>query len=89
MIEVIGFVGSAGAALMWLPQASRALAARHDRDAIAGISPASYLVAILFNVLLATYGALEHAVPVVVAGCVNFCCAIAIMTAIALSRRTS
>ena len=89
MIEAIGYVGSVGAALMWLPQASRALAARHDRSAIAGISPSSYLVAIVFNVLLATYGALEHAIPVVVAGSVNFCCAIAIMTAIASSRRSA
>ena len=89
MIEVVGYVGSAGAALMWLPQASRALAGRRDPAAVAGISPASYLLAMLFNALLTAYGALEHATPVVVAGCVNFCCAIAILTAISLSRRSA
>ena len=87
MIELVGYVGSVGAALMWLPQASRAVAGRRDPTAVAGISPTSFLLAMLFNALLASYGTLEHATPVVVAGCVNFCCAVAIMTSIAASRR--
>lgn len=87
VIQFVGYVGSAGAALMWLPQARRALRGRKNPAALAGISPASYLLAAVFNTLLATYGSLEHAVPVVVAGCVNLCCAVTILASVSTTRR--
>lgn len=87
MIQLVGYVGSAGAALMWLPQAQRALRGRENPAALAAISPASYLLAAVFNAMLAAYGSLEHAIPVVVAGCVNLCCALTILAAVSASRR--
>ena len=60
---------------MWMPQAVRAVRHRRDVEVLAGVSLASYLVAVAFNGLLLTYGLLNHAGPVVVAGCVNLMCA--------------
>lgn len=85
-IDAVGFVGSAGAAVMWVPQALRVLRLRRSGLPLQGVSPAAYAVAVVFNVLLAWYGLTEHAVPVVVAGTVNLVCAAVIVGAIALPR---
>lgn len=87
MIEAIGYVGSAGAATMWLPQAVRAVRHRRDPGALASLSRTTYTVAIGFNILLATYGSLEHARPVVLAGVVNLVCASVILWAIVTGTR--
>ncbi len=87
MIEAVGYVGSAGAATMWVPQAVRAVRHRADPEALAALSLSTYLVALAFNVLLLTYGAVEHARPVIVAGAVNLVCAAVIVTAVASGRR--
>lgn len=86
MIEAVGYVGSAGAATMWIPQAVRAVRHRADPDALAALSLTTYLVALGFNVLLLVYGAVEHARPVVVAGAVNLVCAAVIVVALASGR---
>ncbi len=79
MLEAIGYVGSAGAATMWMPQVARAWRHRHDSDVLGGISFSAYGVAIVFNALLITYGATTDAAPVVLAGSVNLACALAIV----------
>ncbi|HWI42151.1 MAG TPA: hypothetical protein VNS81_00925 [Nocardioides sp.] len=88
MIEVIGYVGSAGAAAMWVPQAARAVRHRHDPSAIAGISVASYVLAVGFNALLLAYGLTTHATPVAVAGVVNLVCS-AVIVLVATAARAS
>ena len=89
MIQAVGYLGSAGAALMWVPQALRAVRHRRDPSTLAGISPAAYLVAMAFNALLLTYGALSHAGPVELAGCMNFLCASVIVSVVLLARRSA
>jgi uncharacterized protein with PQ loop repeat len=87
VIQLIGYLGSLGAAVMWMPQVARAVRHRHDFEVLAGISLASYLIAVVFNALLVTYGALNHADPVALAGCVNLLCATVIVVVVARSRR--
>lgn len=87
MIEAIGYVGSAGAATMWLPQAFRAVRHRADPEALAALSRTTYTVAIVFNILLTTYGSVEHARPVMLAGVVNLVCASVILWAIVTGTR--
>ncbi|RZA11075.1 MAG: hypothetical protein EOP93_23980 [Lysobacteraceae bacterium] len=89
MITIIGYVGAAGAATMWLPQAARAIRHRHHAAALASISLSTYSMAVLFNALLLAYGVLRDAQPVVVAGAVNLACALVIVTVLAACRRTS
>jgi uncharacterized protein with PQ loop repeat len=89
VIEVIGYVGSAGAAVMWLPQVVRALRNRNDVDALAGISALAYLTAVLFNGLLLSYGVVSHAAPVMVAGAVNLTCALLIVALLVRARRVA
>ncbi len=84
MLEAIGYVGSAGAATMWLPQAARAWRHRRDADKLGGLSFTAYGVAIIFNALLLTYGVTTDAPPVIVAACVNLLCALVI---VAIGRR--
>lgn len=86
MIEVVGYVGSAGAASMWLPQAARALRHRHRPDLLASISVTTYLVAVVFNLLLIAYGLTRSATPVVVAGAANLVCASVIVAVLVRSR---
>lgn len=86
MLEAIGYIGSAGAATMWIPQAARAWKHRNDPAALAGISLSAYAVAVLFNLLLLTYGIVSEANPVIVAGVVNLICALAIVTLIRVKR---
>jgi len=88
-IEAVGFVGSAGAAVMWIPQAVRVLRLRRSGAVLQGVSPAAYAVAMVFNALLALYGYEERAVPVEVAGAVNLVCATVIIGAILLPRRSA
>ncbi|MFT4262927.1 MAG: hypothetical protein QM572_06080 [Nocardioides sp.] len=87
MIEAVGYVGSAGAATMWIPQALRAWRARHEAAALAGISLTAYAIAVVFNVLLVTYGATTEAPPVVLAGAVNLVCATAIVAVVLGARQ--
>ncbi|TWG98516.1 hypothetical protein L615_000300000080 [Nocardioides sp. J9] len=87
MVEAIGYVGSAGAATMWIPQAVRAVRHRADPQALAALSRTTYLVAVVFNVLLASYGLAMEARPVVLAGAVNLCCASVILGALAAGAR--
>ena len=86
MIEVVGYVGSAGAATMWLPQAARAIRHRRDEVRLASLSLTTYAVALVFNALLLTYGLVHHAPPVVVAGMVNLVCAVVIVTILSARR---
>lgn len=87
MFEAIGYVGAAGSASMWAPQAVRVVRLRRDARALAGISASAYAIAMVFNVLLVAYGAREHAVPVVVAGAVNLGCATLIFVMLQRARR--
>ncbi|MBS44368.1 MAG: hypothetical protein CMH83_14625 [Nocardioides sp.] len=88
-LDLVGGAAAAGAASMWLPQAARAVRVRRrDPGALAGISLATYAVAVLFNALLLVYGLAEHAVPVVVAGAVNLLCA-GVIVAVVLPARTT
>ncbi|MEZ0580315.1 hypothetical protein [Nocardioides sp. MH1] len=89
MIQVVGYLGSLGAAIMWIPQAVRAARHRHDLAALAGISTTAYASAAVFNALLLAYGWLSDAGPVVVAGAVNLTCATAIVTVLVGARRTA
>lgn len=89
MIQVVGYLGSAGAAVMWIPQAHRAIRLRRQAAALAGISLAAYLWATVFNALLLTYGLMSHAGPVVLAGSVNLACAAVIVTTLVAARRAS
>jgi uncharacterized protein with PQ loop repeat len=87
MIEAIGYVGSAGAACMWMPQAYRAIRLRHDPAALAALSTTAYATAIVFNALLLTYGVLSSAVPVALAGAINLGCATVILSVLVSVRR--
>ncbi|WP_300677958.1 hypothetical protein [Nocardioides sp.] len=87
MLEAIGYVGSAGAATMWIPQAARAWQHRRDQHALGGISASAYAVAIVFNALLLTYGITTDAPPVIVAAVVNLLCACTIVTIIRVASR--
>ena len=87
MIEAVGYVGSAGAATMWVPQAVKAVRHRADPDTLSAISLATYAVAMVFNVLLIAYGASRDATPVVVAGVVNLVCATVIVAVLVGARR--
>lgn len=86
MLQAIGYVGSAGAALMWVPQAFRVMRNRRDADALVGISLVAYLGAVVFNALLLSYGIVSKATPVVVAGTANLLCAAVIVTVLVRSR---
>jgi uncharacterized protein with PQ loop repeat len=88
VVQAVGYLGSAGAAVMWVPQALRAVRHRRQAPALAGISPAAYLLAMAFNALLLTYGLLTHARPVVLAGSINLACATVIVTVLVLARRS-
>ena len=88
MIELVGYLGSLGAALMWLPQTFRAVRHRRDAQVLHGISAPTYLTAIVFNALLLTYGLLQDAAPVALAGSINLACA-AVITTVVLSARRS
>ncbi|UDY24163.1 SemiSWEET family sugar transporter [Nocardioides sp. Kera G14] len=79
MLEAVGYVGSAGAATMWLPQVVRTWRHRHDPHTLGGISFSAYAVAVLFNALLLTYGLTTDAPPVVIAAVVNLLSALAIV----------
>jgi len=87
VLDAFGYLASVGAAVMWMPQAWRAVRLRHDAQALASISTLAYLTAVVFNALLVTYGLLNHAAPVVVAGGVNVVCAGAIVGIVLPSRR--
>ena len=89
MIQTIGYLGTTGAALMWVPQAVRAVRHRADIHAIAGISLTTYLLAIVFNALLLTYGLLKDATPVALAGSINLACATVIVGVVLGTRRSS
>lgn len=89
VIEAVGYVGSAGAAMMWMPQAARALRNRRHAAGLDGISAAAYVWAIAFNALLLSYGLLGRAAPVVVAGAINLGCATVIAVVVLLARRAA
>jgi uncharacterized protein with PQ loop repeat len=89
VIQAVGYLGSAGAAVMWVPQALRAVRRRHQVSSLAGLSATAYIMAMVFNALLLTYGLLNHADPVVVAGTVNLACATVTVTVVLLARRTA
>jgi len=86
VIHAIGYLGSAGAAVMWMPQAWRAIRNRRDVALLNGISPLAYLTALVFNALLLTYGLVNDAGPVAVAGAINLVCAFVIVVVIARAR---
>ncbi len=71
MIDVIGYLASLGALLMWLPQGWRVVRHRHSPETLAGISVVAYGTGFLFNALLLVYGVGTHALPVALAACVN------------------
>lgn len=75
MFEAVGYIGSAGAATMWIPQAVRTWRHRRDTVALRGVSFPAYGVALLFNALLLAYGITTDAPPVIIAASVNFACA--------------
>jgi hypothetical protein len=87
VFQTIGYLGSAGAAVMWIPQASRVIRRRHDLVALAGISAVSYATAMMFNALLLAYGLVNGAGPVVLAGCMNLGCATVILGVVGYARR--
>jgi hypothetical protein len=89
VIQIVGYLGSAGAAVMWLPQTIRAVRHRRHAALLAGISPGAYIGAIVFNALLLTYGLVSSAGPVVVAGAVNLACAAVIVSVLLAARRSS
>jgi uncharacterized protein with PQ loop repeat len=89
VIQVVGYLGSLGAAVMWIPQTHRAVRNRRDRATLAGISLTAYAVAAVFNALLVVYGLLSDAGPVVVAGAVNVVCATAIVSVLLTARRVA
>lgn len=86
VIDAVGYLASLGAACMWLPQTIRAFRLRHSAAALEGLSLSAYAVAVVFNALLLTYGTLEHARPVQVAGTLNLLCA-AVIVGLLLARR--
>lgn len=79
MIEFVGYLASAGAIAMWLPQMTRALRNRGNPAYLHAISASAYSVAIAFNALLIVYGTLSHSIPAVCAGIVNLVCAAVIV----------
>lgn len=79
MIEFVGYLASAGAIAMWLPQVLRSVKHRHDPAYLHAISLGAYGVGVVFNGLLISYGALTHSVPVMAAGSVNVVCSVLIV----------
>jgi uncharacterized protein with PQ loop repeat len=86
MIDAIGYLASLGALLMWLPQGWRVIRHRRDPKDLAAISVAAYYTGMLFNALLLVYGIGTHAIPVVVAACVNLVMSLLIVTVVTRSR---
>ena len=87
MIELLGYLASAGAVSMWLPQAWRVLRLRHSQSALAGISLTGYSIAVVFNALLLAYGLGTHSIPVALAGGVNLVLTALIVTTVGLARQ--
>jgi hypothetical protein len=77
--ELVGYLASAGAIAMWLPQVTRAFLNRTNPAYIHAISTSAYSLAIAFNALLITYGTFTHSIPAVCAGAVNLVCAAVII----------
>lgn len=75
MIDLVGYLASAGAIAMWLPQVARALRNRSDPLYLQAISASAYTVAVAFNMLLIAYGVLTDSIPAATAGSVNLVCA--------------
>jgi hypothetical protein len=71
VVTVVGYLASLGAVSMWLPQAWRVHVNRHDAAVLAGVSVLAYLVGMLFNALLLTYGVGSGSAPVALSGGVN------------------
>jgi uncharacterized protein with PQ loop repeat len=86
MIDVVGYLASLGALLMWLPQGLRVVHHRHEAGALAGISVGAYSTGMLFNVLLLIYGIGTHGIPVIVAASVNLVMSSLIAVVVARSR---
>lgn len=89
MIDVIGYLASLGALLMWLPQGWRAVRHRHAPETLAGISVLAYGTGFLFNALLLVYGLGTHGVPVVAAASVNIVMSSLIVTVVLRARARS
>lgn len=87
VIQVVGYLGSVGAAVMWMPQVGRVIRFRHSATALRAVSLGTYLFAIGFNALLLTYGLLNRAEPVAAAGMINLCCAAVIVVVLLRARR--
>ncbi|HEY3737834.1 MAG TPA: hypothetical protein VGL26_10365 [Jatrophihabitans sp.] len=87
MIEFVGYLASAGAIAMWLPQVVRTLRNRNDTAHLQAISLGAYGVGVVFNGLLISYGALTGSVPVIAAGCVNVICSLLIVSLKVISDR--
>jgi uncharacterized protein with PQ loop repeat len=79
VIELVGYLASAGAIAMWLPQVARTLRHRNDRAYLHAISLGGYGTGIAFNALLIAYGSMTHAIPVIAAGGVNIVCSVLIV----------
>jgi hypothetical protein len=75
VIEFVGYLASAGAIAMWLPQVTRAYLNRTNPAYTHAISASAYSVAIAFNALLIVYGTMSNSIPAVCAGAVNLVCA--------------
>lgn len=89
VIDVIGYLASLGALLMWLPQGWRVIRRRLDPDALEGISVSAYATGMLFNVLLLVYGIGTGGTPVIVAASVNLVMSSLIAAVVSKSRAQS
>jgi len=86
VINLVGYLASLGALLMWLPQGWRVVHHRDDVGTLAGISVQAYCAGILFNALLLIYGIGTNGTPVMVAACVNLVMSSLIATVVATTR---
>jgi len=86
VIDVIGYLASLGALLMWLPQGWRVIHRRQEVKELAGISIAAYSTGMLFNALLLVYGIGTSGIPVIVAACVNLLMSSLIVTVVTRAR---
>jgi hypothetical protein len=71
VVGVVGYLASAGAISMWVPQAWRVHRHRHDPAVLAGVSVLAFVTAVVFNGLLLAYGVGSDSVPVALSGGVN------------------
>ncbi len=85
-VNLVGALGCAISFILWLPQAKRIWAVRHDGSAMSSVSPGTYWLVLANAVLWAVYAALTGAWWSGAPGLVNAPLAVLVLILVARSR---